>query len=52
MPPIDLGSEQMNSLAAFLLKLTPDNASSLLDRTPEFAVQGAMVFEQAMYQLP
>jgi ubiquinol-cytochrome c reductase cytochrome b subunit len=46
MPPIALASEQMNSLAAFLLKLNPDNASSLLNQTPEFAIAGAMVFEQ------
>jgi len=46
MPPIALGSEQMNSLAAFLLKLNPDNAADLLNETPEFAIAGAMVFEQ------
>jgi len=48
MPPIALTTGQMNSLAAFLLKLTPDNARSLFDATPEFAVQGAMVFEKNM----
>jgi mono/diheme cytochrome c family protein len=47
MPPIGLSSGQMNSLSAFLLKLTPDNARSLLDDTPEFAIQGAMVFEKS-----
>jgi len=46
MPPIALASEQMNSLSAFLLKLTPENARSLLDDTPEFVIQGAMVFEK------
>ena len=44
MPPISLNTVQMNSLAAFLIRLTPDNARSLLDATPEFAVQGAMVY--------
>jgi ubiquinol-cytochrome c reductase cytochrome b subunit len=46
MPPIALDSEQMNSLAAFLLKLDPDNASGLLNETPEFAIEGAMVFQK------
>ncbi len=46
MPPIALSSGQMNSLSAFLLKLTPDNARSLFEDTPDFAVQGAMVFEK------
>src|ERR1700680_1996158 len=31
MPPIALGSEQMNSLSVFLLNLNPDNASGLLN---------------------
>ena len=48
MPPIDLSSGQMNSLSAFLLKLTPDNGRSLFEDTPDFAVQGAMVFEKYM----
>ena len=48
MPPIALNSGQMNSLSAFLLKLTPDNARSLFDDTPDFTVQGAMVFEKYM----
>jgi len=47
MPPISLGTEQMNSLSAFLLKLNPDNAGSLLNDTPEYAIQGAMVFEHS-----
>lgn len=44
MPPIQLNDAQLNSLAAFLLKLNPDNASAL-QNAPEFAVQGALVYE-------
>ena len=44
MPPIQLSDSQLNALAAFLLKLTPDNAS-VLDNTPEFAAQGAQVYQ-------
>ncbi len=43
MPPIQLDDSQLNSLAAFLLKLTPANASAL-DNAPEFAAQGAVVY--------
>ena len=45
MPPIQLSDAQLNALAAFLLKLNSENASAL-DNAPEFATQGAMVFEQ------
>ena len=44
MPPILLGDAQLNSLAAFLLKLNPDNASAL-ENAPEFALQGALVYQ-------
>jgi len=44
MPPIQLNDAQLNSLAAFLLKLNPDNATAL-DNAPEFAVQGALVYQ-------
>ena len=44
MPPIQLSNTQLNSLAAFLLKLNPDNATAL-DNAPEFAVQGALVYQ-------
>ena len=44
MPPIQLNNAQLSSLAAFLLKLNPDNAS-MLDETPDFAVQGALVYQ-------
>jgi ubiquinol-cytochrome c reductase cytochrome b subunit len=44
MPAIQLGDAQLNSLAAFLLKLNPQNASALED-APDFAVQGALVYQ-------
>ena len=44
MPPIHLTDTQLNSLAAFLLKLNPDNATALGD-APDFATQGALVFQ-------
>jgi ubiquinol-cytochrome c reductase cytochrome b subunit len=45
MPPIQLSDTQLNSLAAFLLKLNSGNASAL-DNAPEFATQGALVYQQ------
>ncbi len=44
MPPIRLGDSQLNALAAFLLRLTPRNAQAL-ESAPDFAVQGALVFQ-------
>ncbi|HKE25470.1 MAG TPA: c-type cytochrome, partial [Bryobacteraceae bacterium] len=44
MPAIQLSDSQLNSLAAFLLKLNPDNASAL-DSTPDFAAVGALVYQ-------
>lgn len=46
MPPIAMTTGQMNSLAALILKLTPEDARSLFDDTPEFVIQGAMVYEK------
>jgi len=43
MPPIQLTDAQLNSLAAFLLKLNSNNATAL-DNTPEFASEGALVY--------
>ena len=43
MPAIQLSDAQLNSLAAFLLKLNPDNATAL-SNAPEFATQGALVY--------
>jgi ubiquinol-cytochrome c reductase cytochrome b subunit len=44
MPPIQLSDSQLNTLAAFLLKLNPDNATALAG-APEIAVQGALVYQ-------
>jgi ubiquinol-cytochrome c reductase cytochrome b subunit len=44
MPPIQLSDSQLNTLAAFLLKLNPDNATALAG-APEVAVQGALVYQ-------
>jgi ubiquinol-cytochrome c reductase cytochrome b subunit len=45
MPPVQLPDAQLNSLAAFLLKLTPSNAEAL-DSAPEAAVNGAMLYQK------
>jgi ubiquinol-cytochrome c reductase cytochrome b subunit len=45
MPPIQLSDSQLNSLAAFLLKLNPNNATAL-DGAPEFAAAGALVYQE------
>ncbi len=44
MPPIQLDDDQLNTLAALLLKLTPANAEALTS-APLFAVKGAQMFE-------
>jgi ubiquinol-cytochrome c reductase cytochrome b subunit len=43
MPPIQLTDPELNSLAAFLLKLNERNATAL-DNAPEFATEGALVY--------
>jgi ubiquinol-cytochrome c reductase cytochrome b subunit len=43
MPPVLLTTAQMGSLAAFVLKLTPDNATAL-EAAPQAAVEGAMLY--------
>jgi ubiquinol-cytochrome c reductase cytochrome b subunit len=45
MPPIHLSDSQLNALASFLLKLTPTNAAAL-NSAPQFAVEGAMIYQQ------
>ncbi len=45
MPPIQLNDAQLNTLAAFLLKLNPRNAAAL-QSAPAFAVEGAMVYQR------
>jgi len=44
MPAIALNDAQLNSLAAFLLKLNPRNAAAL-ENAPDFATQGALVYQ-------
>lgn len=44
MPPIQLSDAQLNSLAAFLLKLNPTNATAL-ENAPDFATEGALVYQ-------
>ena len=44
MPPIQLGDAQLSALAAFLLKLNPNNATAL-QNAPDFAVQGAVIYQ-------
>lgn len=44
MPPIQLSDSQLNTLAAFLLKLNAENATALAG-APDFAVDGARVYQ-------
>jgi ubiquinol-cytochrome c reductase cytochrome b subunit len=44
MPPIQLVDSQLNALASFLLKLNDRNAAAL-GEAPEFAVEGALVYQ-------
>jgi ubiquinol-cytochrome c reductase cytochrome b subunit len=45
MPPIQLTDSQLNALAAFLLKLTPQNAEAL-QSAPLPALEGAMIYQK------
>lgn len=45
MPPIQLTDSQLNALAAFLLRLTPQNAEAL-QSAPVFALEGAMIYQK------
>jgi ubiquinol-cytochrome c reductase cytochrome b subunit len=44
MPPVQLSDSQLNSLAAFLLKLNETNAAAL-QSAPAFAVEGALIYQ-------
>jgi quinol-cytochrome oxidoreductase complex cytochrome b subunit/cytochrome c551/c552 len=46
MPPIQLSDAQLNTLAAFLLKLNARNAEAL-QSAPEFAVAGAVLYQKS-----
>ena len=45
MPSVQLTDSQLNGLAAFLLKLNSKNSKEL-ESAPQFAVEGAMVYQQ------
>ena len=45
MPPIQLSDAQLNTLAAFLLKLNARNAEAL-QSAPDFAVMGALIYQK------
>ena len=45
MPAIQLTDAQLNTLAAFLLKLSPQNAEAL-QSAPDFATQGALIYQK------
>ncbi len=47
MPAFQLSPALLNCLSAFLLKVTPENALAL-DKVPEFAMQGAMLYQMNM----
>jgi ubiquinol-cytochrome c reductase cytochrome b subunit len=44
MPPVQLKDSELNSLAAFLLRLTARNAAAL-GSAPDFAVEAAMLYQ-------
>jgi ubiquinol-cytochrome c reductase cytochrome b subunit len=46
MPPIQLSDAQLNTLAAFLLKLNARNAEAL-QSAPDFAVEGALIYQKS-----
>jgi ubiquinol-cytochrome c reductase cytochrome b subunit len=46
MPSIQLSDAQLNTLAAFLLKLNPRNAEAL-QSAPAFAVEGAVIYQNS-----
>ncbi len=45
MPPVQLKDDELNALSAFILKLTPDNETSIMG-APDYVVQGALVYQQ------
>ena len=45
MKPVDLNDAALKDLTALMLKLTPDNGD-VVSSAPEFAVEGAMVFQK------
>ena len=47
MPVLQISDAELNCLSAFLLKVTPENAAAL-EAAPDFAMQGAMVYQMNM----
>jgi ubiquinol-cytochrome c reductase cytochrome b subunit len=45
MTPVTLKDSELRDLVALMLKLTPDNGD-VVDSTPGFAVEGAMIFQK------
>lgn len=45
MPAVELSTSQLNTLAAFVLKLNPANAVAIQD-APRFGVEGAMLYQK------
>ena len=45
MPPSALDTQQLNSIAAFLLKLTPEKAPGI-EAAPPFALEGARIYQE------
>ena len=45
MPPIHLNDAQLSALAAFLLTVTPSNATDL-ESAPDKVLEGAMIYQQ------
>ncbi|HLG98297.1 MAG TPA: cytochrome b N-terminal domain-containing protein [Bryobacteraceae bacterium] len=45
MPPVQLKDAELNSLSAFVMKLTPENEDSIM-AAPDYVVQGALVYQQ------
>ncbi|MDA1314296.1 MAG: cytochrome b N-terminal domain-containing protein [Acidobacteria bacterium] len=47
MPALQISDAELNSLSAYLLSVTPENAVAL-EQVPNFAMQGAMVYQLNM----
>ncbi len=45
MKPVNLGDRELKELLALLLKLTPENGD-VVDTAPDFAVEGALIFQK------
>ncbi|MDL5051010.1 cytochrome b N-terminal domain-containing protein [Oscillatoria amoena NRMC-F 0135] len=45
MPPVTLKASELNALASFLTKLTPQNAVKMSE-VPRFATEGAMIYQR------